>query len=62
MFPNMREAISEVVYECLDELLTETKGFMTRLMQVQMKYINTQHPDFQKGWNLVRVQAHFGTG
>lgn len=47
-FPNLSRQINDVVVKLLAERVQPTKDFVKSLIQIQLNYINTRHPDFLK--------------
>lgn len=45
-FPKLYERINEVVSTTLGSRLSPTKEFVSHLVEIELAYINTRHPDF----------------
>eukprot|EP01006_Ploeotia_vitrea_P032595 TRINITY_DN64783_c3_g3_i1.p1 TRINITY_DN64783_c3_g3~~TRINITY_DN64783_c3_g3_i1.p1 ORF type:complete len:585 (+),score=-22.23 TRINITY_DN64783_c3_g3_i1:14-1768(+) len=52
-FPLLRDSIYEVVNRLLRNCMIPTQEMITNLIQIEMGYINTSHPDFSGGKNAV---------
>lgn len=48
-FPTLREQIKSVVKELLEERLAPTNQMVENLIQIELAYINTNHPNFVGG-------------
>ncbi len=48
-FPALREALVSCVHEMLQRRLGPTKVMVQNLVNVELSYINTNHPDFVGG-------------
>ncbi|KAK6994639.1 dynamin-1-like protein isoform X1 [Biomphalaria glabrata] len=66
-FPKLHERIVDVVTNCLRQRLPPTNAMVENLVQIELAYINTKHPDFSEaqlvhkammGNNLVENDTH----
>jgi dynamin 1-like protein len=52
-FPELRDRVVEVVNAMMRTSLTPTQAMVTNLIQIELAYINTNHPDFIGGSRAV---------
>lgn len=52
-FPNLREKLVEVVGSLLRKSVAPTQMMVTNLIQIELSYVNTNHPDFIGGGRAV---------
>ncbi|XP_047146365.1 dynamin-1-like protein isoform X1 [Hydra vulgaris] len=52
-FPQLKDRINEVVTALLQSRLAPTKTMVENLVQIELSYINTNHPDFSDGASVV---------
>lgn len=59
-FPDLRDRIMEVVNQLLKDCILPTSKMISNLIQIELAYINTSHPDFIGGKAAVAAaqQAH----
>lgn len=56
-FPNLHEKIVDVVTSLLRRRLQPTNEMVTNLVQIELAYVNTRHPDFTDELILHRQQT-----
>uniref|UniRef100_A0A183BJN7 Dynamin GTPase n=1 Tax=Globodera pallida TaxID=36090 RepID=A0A183BJN7_GLOPA len=54
-FPRLYEKINEVISTVLSNRLSPTKDFVTNLVNIQLAYINSKHPEFAADAALINV-------
>lgn len=52
-FPHLRERVFEIVNQILRSSLAPTQSMISNLIQIELAYINTSHPDFIGGKQAV---------
>lgn len=48
-FPNLRESLLGCVHDVLEKRLVPTRHMVQNIVNVELAYINTNHPDFVSG-------------
>ncbi len=56
-FPNLHERIVDVVTSLLRRRLQPTNEMVTNLVQIELAYVNTRHPDFTDELMIHRQQT-----
>ncbi|CAD7923987.1 unnamed protein product [Amoebophrya sp. A120] len=59
-FVNLRDSIFEVVRGVLKKCLQPTNQMIINLVQIELAYINTNHPDFIGGSNAIQTSLGHG--
>lgn len=61
-FPKLYERIVDVVTQLLRRRLPTTNSMVENLVQIELAYINTKHPDFYKEISMVPSMIKSGDG
>lgn len=61
-FVNLRDSIYEVIRGVLKKCLHPTNQMIVNLIQIELAYINTNHPDFIGGANAINIGLGHGYG
>jgi dynamin 1-like protein len=61
-FPKLYERIVDVVTQLLRRRLPTTNSMVENLVQIELAYINTKHPDFYKEIAMVPTMIKSGDG
>ncbi len=61
-FVNLRDSIFEVVKSVLKKCLQPANQMIVNLIQIELAYINTNHPDFIGGSNAIGTSLGHGYG
>jgi hypothetical protein len=59
-FINLRDAVFDVVRSVLKRCLEPTTQMILNLIQIELAYINTNHPDFIGGSNAIQTSLTHG--
>jgi len=54
-FPNLKDAVREFVISLFKDYVKPLKKFITDLVEIELSYINTNHPDFYGGGNTSQL-------
>jgi hypothetical protein len=54
-FPRLYEKIHEVISAVLSGRLVPTKEFVTNIVNIQLAYINSKHPEFASDAAMINV-------
>jgi len=54
-FPRLHEKIVDIVTHLLRRRLPETNRMVENLIEIELAYINTKHPDFHEAGHILRV-------
>uniref|UniRef100_A0A914PEY4 GED domain-containing protein n=1 Tax=Panagrolaimus davidi TaxID=227884 RepID=A0A914PEY4_9BILA len=58
-FPRLYDRIDDILLRFLEPRVTETKAFVKKIVQVQLSYVNTKHPEFNNS-ELAKMLEELG--